>query len=33
MVAHATIFKITEKKLLVEFFNDVKGAIPSKEAG
>jgi rRNA biogenesis protein RRP5 len=33
MVTHAVIFKITESRLLVEFFNNVKGAIPLKEAG
>ncbi|KAI9461178.1 nucleic acid-binding protein [Russula earlei] len=33
MVTHAVIFKITEKRLLVEFFNSVKGSIPLKEAG
>ncbi|KAH9065673.1 nucleic acid-binding protein [Lactarius vividus] len=33
MVTHAVIFKITEKRLLVEFFNNVKGSIPFKEAG
>jgi rRNA biogenesis protein RRP5 len=33
MVTHAVIFKITEKRLLVEFFNNVKGSIPLKEAG
>ena len=29
----AVIFKITYKKLLVDFFNNVKGSIPLKEAG
>ncbi|KAH8990141.1 nucleic acid-binding protein [Lactarius hatsudake] len=33
VVTHAVIFKITEKRLLVEFFNNVKGSIPFKEAG
>jgi rRNA biogenesis protein RRP5 len=33
MVTHAVIFKITETHLLVEFFNNVKGFIPQKEAG
>ncbi|KAI0308284.1 U3 snoRNP-associated protein Rrp5 [Multifurca ochricompacta] len=33
VVTHAVIFKITEKSLLVEFFNNVKGSIPLKEAG
>ncbi|KAI9444728.1 nucleic acid-binding protein [Lactarius indigo] len=33
MVTHAVIFKIAEKRLLVEFFNNVKGSIPFKEAG
>jgi rRNA biogenesis protein RRP5 len=33
MVTHAVIFKIMEKRLLVEFFNNVKGAIPLNEAG
>jgi rRNA biogenesis protein RRP5 len=32
MVAHAVIFKIMENRLLVEFFNNVKGSIPQKEA-
>ncbi|KAI0275150.1 nucleic acid-binding protein [Gloeopeniophorella convolvens] len=32
MVTHAVIFKITEKRLLIEFFNGVKGSIPQKEA-
>ena len=33
VVTYAVIFKITEKHLLVEFFNNVKGSIPLKEAG
>ncbi|KAF8274016.1 nucleic acid-binding protein [Lactarius quietus] len=33
IVTHAVIFKITEQRLLVEFFNNVKGSIPLKEAG
>lgn len=33
VVTHAVIFKIMEKRLLVEFFNNVKGSIPPKEAG
>jgi rRNA biogenesis protein RRP5 len=33
MVTHAVIFKIIEKRLFVEFFNNVKGSIPLKEAG
>jgi rRNA biogenesis protein RRP5 len=33
MVTHAVIFKIMEKRLLVEFFNNIKGAIPLNEAG
>jgi rRNA biogenesis protein RRP5 len=33
MVTHAVIFKITENRLFVEFFNNVKGSISSKEAG
>jgi rRNA biogenesis protein RRP5 len=32
MVTHAVIFKIMENRLLVEFFNNVKGSIPQKEA-
>jgi rRNA biogenesis protein RRP5 len=32
MVTHAIIFKVTENHLLVEFFNNVKGFIPQKEA-
>jgi rRNA biogenesis protein RRP5 len=33
VVTHAVIFKITEKRLLVEFFNNVKGSVSPKEAG
>ncbi|KZV74937.1 nucleic acid-binding protein [Peniophora sp. CONT] len=32
MVTHATIFRVTDKRLQIEFFNNVKGAIPAKEA-
>jgi len=33
IVTHAVIFKITENRLFVEFFNNIKGSIPQKEAG
>jgi rRNA biogenesis protein RRP5 len=33
IVTHAVIFKVMEKRLFVEFFNNVKGSIPLKEAG
>jgi len=33
MVTHAVIFKVMEKRLFVEFFNNVKGYISLKEAG
>jgi rRNA biogenesis protein RRP5 len=33
MVTHAVIFKVMEKRLFVEFFNNLKGSIPLKEAG
>lgn len=31
-VAHATIFKISERYLSVEFYNAVKGMVPMREA-
>jgi rRNA biogenesis protein RRP5 len=31
-VAHATIFKVSERYLSVEFYNGVRGIIPMKEA-
>jgi rRNA biogenesis protein RRP5 len=32
VVAHATIFKVSERYLSVEFYNGVRGIIPMKEA-
>jgi rRNA biogenesis protein RRP5 len=31
-VAHATVFKVSERYLSVEFYNGVRGVIPMKEA-
>lgn len=31
VVTHAVVFKVFEKHLLVEFFNNLKAFIPSKE--
>ena len=32
MVTHATVFRVTDKRLQIEFFNNVKGVVPAKEA-
>ena len=32
LLTHAVIFRVTDKHLLVEFFNDVKAVVPKREA-
>jgi rRNA biogenesis protein RRP5 len=32
LVSHAVIFKISEKSLMVEFYNNLKAVVPSREA-
>ncbi|KAJ8488314.1 hypothetical protein ONZ45_g14005 [Pleurotus djamor] len=32
MLTHAVVFRITEKQLMIEFFNNLKAIIPAKEA-
>lgn len=32
MLTHAVIFRISERRLQIEFFNNIKGSVPQKEA-
>lgn len=32
MITHAVVFRVTERRLHIEFFNNVKGSVPQKEA-
>ncbi|KAI0314775.1 nucleic acid-binding protein [Amylostereum chailletii] len=32
MIAHAVVFRVAERRLQIEFFNNVKGSVPGKEA-
>ena len=32
MTAHAVVFRVAERRLLIEFFNNVKGSVPAREA-
>jgi rRNA biogenesis protein RRP5 len=32
MLTHAVVYRIAERRLQIEFFNNVKGSVPAKEA-
>lgn len=32
LLTHAVIFRVTDKHLMVEFFNNVKAVVPAREA-
>ena len=32
LLTHAVIFRVTDKYLMIEFFNNVKAVVPSREA-
>lgn len=32
LLTHAVIFRVTERHLVVEFFNNVKAVVPAREA-
>lgn len=32
LITYAVIFRVAERRLQIEFFNNIKGSVPAKEA-